>query len=383
MTIDLLAVSVGIALVLTLTRLFLLLRNRRWMAWPPESRCTASRNVSVSVIVPARNEAEDIEKCVRSLLAQTQQNLKIFVVNDHSTDDTPQILDCIATQNPQLNVIHDPILRPGWLGKQNAMQAAFERVDSELVLLTDADVIYEPDCVSCAVGELQVRHLDLLSLLPQFHFVTFCETMLLPIYADGCAALLSPSIEDPQSDHAIAAGAFILLRTERLKQTGGFAPIRNEILDDVSMARTIKRQGGAISLRSAPDLMKVRLFKNNRHAFFGSTKHLLGLVQHRLWLAPILAVVPLCMYGILFWGLIAGLMQQHWLLAGAALAALVVHYVALLLTRPDNHFHAGVALAFPLSSVQFAAACLHAAYLLIARGRFIWRGRTSDLKSES
>ena len=77
------------------------------------------------------------------------------------------------------------------MGKHNAMQTVLETVDADYVLLTDADVRFEPNCLSAAVAELETHSLDLLSVYPQFSFRTFCETMLVPIYVGGAALLLS------------------------------------------------------------------------------------------------------------------------------------------------------------------------------------------------
>lgn len=377
----LLAVSVCLVFVGHVAGLGMFLRNQRWMHWPPRVRTRAAVEVAVSVIVPARNEASDIGQCLRSLLNQDYSQLQIIAVNDHSEDNTPKIMDEIAAGDPRLRVIHNPPLNPGWLGKHNAMQAAFEHVDSELVLLTDADVAFEPPCISLAVGELQRKQLDLLSIYPQFQFISFCETLLVPFYVGGAAVFLSPAIESPQSRHAMATGAFILMRTECLRKIGGFDAIKSDILDDVCMARKFKEYGFAIGLRSAPDLMRIRFFKNNRHAFFGATKHLLGSVQEFVWVAPLVAMIPLLMYGVLVLGLLYGCFTQSYLLAGLSFATLVIHYVGLLLSRPGNAFSALKALAFPFMAIQIAAAGCRAAYLLLANGTFQWRGRTTNFGS--
>ncbi len=121
---DVILVCVGVLFLAHLLGLALLLRNQRWMKWPAENRQTSTTDVVVSVIVPARNEAEDIAQCLRSLLAQDHADLKVIAVNDHSDDDTPEIIDRVAAEDSRLVVIHNPPLQSGWLGKHNAMQAA-------------------------------------------------------------------------------------------------------------------------------------------------------------------------------------------------------------------------------------------------------------------
>lgn len=359
----------------------LLVRNMRWLHWPAHSRPTPRRDASISVIVPARNEEADVEACLRSLLAQDCESLTVIVVNDHSTDATPQIIDRVAADDSRLKVIHDPQLREGWLGKHNAMQSAFELVDSEYVLLTDADVEFQPHCLSTAIAELEAHELDLLSLYPKFEYHTFAEVILLPIYVGGLALLLSPEIEDPRFSHAMAVGAFILVRAQQLRDLGGLHPIRGEILDDVLIGRTFKQAGLRVSLRTAPDLMQLRFFKDARHAMFGFTKHIIGSVQGSAMAAVAVALLPLLIYAGLIAALVYGLLNERFDVAVLAAVTLIMHYASLLYTRSINRFSAFTALAFPCVGVPFAVSCLWGAYQLFARGKFRWRGRESHMTS--
>jgi len=377
----LLLISVVVLFVVHVVGVALLLRNQRWLCWPPHQRLAATRRYPITVIVPARNEEADIGACLRSLAAQENVVNRIIAVNDHSEDQTGRIMDQVASEHPCVTVIHDPPMRPGWLGKHNAMQTALEQVETEYVLLTDADVIFQPSCLSLATAEVEAKQLDLLSIYPQFQFVTFCETMLVPIYVAGAALLLSPRIVDPRWPQALAVGAFILVRTKSLREMGGFDALKAEILDDVGLARAFKRHGFSIGLRSAPDLMRVRFFKSNRDAFWGVTKHLLGLVQGFIWIAPVLAVAPLILYGVLLTGLVYGLLFEEVLLACLAFATLAIHYGSFFLTRRSNSFSAWKALAFPAMSVQFAFSCGRAIYLYIVKGSFQWRGRQHPVRN--
>ena len=375
-----LTLGVGIILVVHLLALGWMLRSRRWFDWPANRRPTLDAPIAMTAIVPARNEAEDIEGCLRSLLQQDVETLRVIAVNDHSTDATPQIIDGLADEDSRLTPLHDPTLTPGWLGKHNALHTALAQVETDLVVFTDADVTFAPECLRMAVAELEARQLDLLSLCPQIEYVTFCETMLLPIYMVAEVLYVSPAIENPRSARALAVGAFILVRTEKIRALGGYESIKDKILDDVNIARLFKRHGLPVGLRAAPDLMHVRLFKGNWHAFTGVTKHVLGIVQPRYWLAPLFATLPLTIYGTLLWGLIAGLLTGRSVLAGMALVTLVLHYAGILLLRPRARFSALKALAFPCAGVLFAVSCLHATYLLLVKRMFHWRGRATQVE---
>jgi chlorobactene glucosyltransferase len=376
-----LLIAVAVLFAFHVVGVALLLRNQRWLRWPPEERLAAGRRYPITVIVPARNEQADVAACLRSLLAQEGVELRVLAVNDHSEDSTGRIMDEVAATDPRLSVIHDPPLQPGWLGKHNAIQAALERVETEYVLLTDADVVFHPSCLSLAAAELEARRLDLLSVYPQLQFVTICETLLLPIYVAGFALLLPPDVVDPRCPRAMAVGAFILVRAAALRAVGGFEGQKATILDDVGLACAFKAQGFSVGLRSAPDLMRVRLFKSNRDAFWGVTKHLLGFVQAFIWLAPLLAVAPLLMYGVLLTGLVCGLWSDAPVVAGLAFATLAIHYGSFFLMGRSYSFSAWKALAFPAVSVPFAFCCGLASYQILIRGVFQWRGRDLQIRN--
>ena len=378
---QILLLLVAVIFVFHIVCFVLLVRNLSWLNWPPEQRVRPSQISAVTVIVPARNEQADIAECLQSLLNQKEVDLRILVVNDHSDDDTGSIADRIAATDSRVTVLHNPELRPGWLGKHNAMQTALEHVTTEFVLMTDADVIFDPTCVAIAVAELEARKLDLFSIYPRFHFVLFCETMLVPTYVGGIALFLGPSVEDPHSRNGMAVGAFILVRTAAMRSIGGYESLRQEILDDVGLAWKFKEHGLACGLRSAPDLLRVRFFKDNRHAFWGVTKHLLGFVQHCIWLAPLLAIAPLLIYGILIAGLIDGVWNGRPITAILAFVTLAIHYGAILYSRTKYSFSALKALAFPAMSIQFGCSCIRAIYLYIVKGSFHWRGRAYGMRT--
>ncbi|MCI5159154.1 MAG: glycosyltransferase family 2 protein, partial [Candidatus Electrothrix sp. AUS1_2] len=120
---------------------------------------------SVSVIIPACNEEQELETALTSVLSLDYPNLEIIVLDDRSTDATPQILDRMASQHPRLRVIHITELPAGWLGKNHALHLGAARATGEYLLFTDADVHYTPDTLRRAVARMETRTLDHLSLI--------------------------------------------------------------------------------------------------------------------------------------------------------------------------------------------------------------------------
>src|SRR5207302_696797 len=165
-----LALAVGVRLVIAARRI-------RWHA---VSLASGNRTTKVTVIVPARNEEQDLAAALESMLQQTGVSLEVIVVDDHSTDGTGMIADAAARADRRVQVLHQPPLPPGWLGKQSAMHQAAARASGEYLLFTDADIVYQPACLALALAEMEQHQLDLLSLLPLIRCGSLWENVVTP-----------------------------------------------------------------------------------------------------------------------------------------------------------------------------------------------------------
>src|SRR5437868_3642634 len=117
----------------------------------PQWSATNAKLPALSIVVPARNEADQIRACLNSLLSLDYLNLEIVAVNDRSTDTTGAIMDEIAAADPRLRVVHVTELPPRWLGKTHAMWVGASAANGEWILFTDGDVIFSPDSMRRAV----------------------------------------------------------------------------------------------------------------------------------------------------------------------------------------------------------------------------------------
>jgi glycosyltransferase involved in cell wall biosynthesis len=348
----------------------------RRISWHDPPAACPERTARLSVIIPARDEEQDLAAAVQSVLQQVGVDLEIFVVNDHSSDRTGQIAESLARSDPRLKVIHEPVLPSGWLGKCNAMQQAAAVATGEYLVFTDADVRHAPTCFGTALAELERQRYDLLSLFPLMHFVSLWENVIVPALLAGIAQFASRAIEDPQSADAIAAGAFIMVRSEAFRVVGGFEAIRCEVFDDVALARLLKRRGYRVGLRAAPRLLQVRMYKGNRHAFWGMTKNVLSGLGGRLWLAPAVMLLPILVFGTPLLCAVAGLWGNDPRLVLAAVGTYALQYATLWPGRQIFSFHPGKALFFPLVAIAVVCCLTRALFLMTTRGSIHWRGRT-------
>ncbi len=243
---------------------------------------TNAQPPTVSAIIPARNEEACLGDCLQSLVSQIGVAFETIVVDDHSTDHTR----VIATSFPHVRVIEASPLPEGWTGKNNAVTNGARQARGQWLLFTDADTIHLPGSLARALAEVQDNNAELLSYSPEQIAVTFWEMATLPVVFAELARQYPPSIvSDPASPIAAANGQFILVRRDTYDAVGGHAAVAGEILEDVALARAVKRSGRKIRFRYAPDAVRTRMYRNYRQLRDGWTKNLALLFPRPGWLA--------------------------------------------------------------------------------------------------
>jgi cellulose synthase/poly-beta-1,6-N-acetylglucosamine synthase-like glycosyltransferase len=209
----------------------------------PEPRA-ASTLPSVSLIAPARNEERNIERAVRSLVQLDYPSLEITIVNDRSTDNTARILDALAVEFPQLNVVHLTDLPPGWLGKNHALQLGADRSHGDWLLFTDADIVFEPTALRRAIRYCQENRVDHLAATPDTRMPSWLLQSFVVTFAIYFSIFVRIwSIRNPNSTAHIGIGAFNLVRASVYRAVGGHHPIRMRPDDDLKLGKIIKLAG--------------------------------------------------------------------------------------------------------------------------------------------
>ncbi len=225
----------------------LLLHGRFWSAGPVLAPVRLGAAPALDVVVPARDEADGIEPALRSLLAQDYPGpLRVALVDDGSSDGTGDIARAIG--DPRLTVIGGRTRPPGWSGKLWAVSQGVEHGEAGLVLLTDADIVHEPEHLATLVAKLQAGRLDMVSEMVELRCASLAERALVPAFV-FFFQLLYPFawVNAPSRRTAAAAGGTVLLRRAALARIGGIASLRGALIDDVALAAAIK-PGGPIYL---------------------------------------------------------------------------------------------------------------------------------------
>jgi hopene-associated glycosyltransferase HpnB len=333
----------------------------------------------VTAVIPARNEAETIGRCVESLAGQDYPGeLRIFVVDDHSEDKTAAFAWEAARRagvSERVTVLEAASLEAGWTGKlwalNQGIRAAGE-IAPEYFWFTDADIVHGPDTLRRLAAKAENRQLDLVSLMVLLQAKTLPERLLIPAFLYFFLMLYPPKwIAHVKAKTAGAAGGCILLRREALERIGGIAAIRSEVIDDCALARAVKRSGGKIWMGLTRKSLSLRAY-----ASFGE---ILDLIART-------AFTQLRYSWLLLWGPLAGMLLTYvvpvaltfvgrplvWRLSLTAWALMTVTYL------PTVRFYGLSALWAPLLPVAAVfysyATWLSGLRYMLGRGG-LWKGR--------
>ncbi len=245
--------------------LVVLRRNlARLPALPPAPGAAESRG-SVCLCIPARNEAAEVGEALDTWLAQDYPDLRIVVVDDGSTDATPDLLAARAATHPgRLQVLRNDALPEGWLGKNHALHLASRTPEAQSaawLLFVDADVRATPDLLRRAFALLDRAPADLLALLFAVDAGSVAERLCTPLLGAAFLTLVPPHrVADPRSPAFAGIGAFTLVRREAYDAVGGHAAAPMEAVDDMMLARRVKASGRMNRLALGGPMLRVRLY---------------------------------------------------------------------------------------------------------------------------
>jgi hopene-associated glycosyltransferase HpnB len=362
----------------------LLARGQFWRVQSALSPYVATeRPARIAVIIPARNEADVVGRAVTSLLQQTgPHSLHIFLVDDGSSDGTAQAAkDAAATlsRREMLTVIAGRPLPSGWSGKLWALQQGVERAQEfrpDFFLFTDADIVHAPESVSALVAIAGAGPCDLASFMVKLHCETLPEKFLIPAFVFFFFKLYPPAwVADSRRATAGAAGGCFLVRPAALEAAGGIEAIRNEVIDDCTLAARIKRNGGRLWLGVSEVTRSIRPY--GRLANIGSmiSRTAFNQLRHST-LILVLALAGMAMTYLLPPALaLFSHRTAPAVLGGAAWLLMTVSFVPILRTYRLSPLWG---LALPLIAIFYMGATFYSAYKYWSGHGGEWKGRIQD-----
>ncbi len=238
---------------------------------------TSSDAPLVSIVVPARNERRNIERCVRSILAGAYSRFELIVVDDHSDDGTGDLARTIASNDPRCAVIEAPNLPAGWFGKQWACAAGAARAHGDVLVFTDADTWHAPDLIPRVVNAMRERDADLLSVAGHQETHSFWERVVQPqvfallLFRYGGTERVSNAKRETD---VIANGQFIAMRRDAYDAVGGHALVREKAAEDMALAQAFFRAGRRVVLIAGTAQLSTHMYASLRELVGGWRKNI-------------------------------------------------------------------------------------------------------------
>jgi len=323
---------------------------------------------SIAILLPVRNEAENIERLLGELIAQKHlTDLRIVVINDNSDDDTAPIARGISS--PLITVLDAPAPQPGWIGKVSALDYGLHHLKQNLpeyIISVDADVSFTPDAISRAVATTTKLDLDFLSPYPRQIAITWAERLVQPLlqWSWMSTVILRGAEKIPMKSTVICNGQFLVMKAQSLIASGGFAAVSRHVLDDIELGRSFVNSGFRGAVIDGSGLAATRMYSS-----FAEIKSGYGKSLHRAFGGIIGTFVAMLFMAF------SGVLPLIYALSGnfLAITALVTVIATRALSAIASSSRIRDALLHPVSVLLFL-------YLLYYswshRSQVQWKGRT-------
>ncbi len=334
----------------------------------------------VSIIVPARNEEEDIEQCLRGLLALDYDNYEVIAVNDRSTDRTGEIMDRVAASlaaHGCLKIVHVSELPSRWLGKTHAMWSAGLQATGEWLLFTDADVFFKPDVLRRALSYAESEEADHVVVFPLIIMKRPGEKMMIAFFQTLFTFGHRPwRVADPDTDDHMGVGAFNMVRRTAYETVGTYKALRMEVLDDMKLGKVIKKAGLRQRNVFGEDLISVRWAKGAMGVVDNLTKNFFAVLSFQWWRTVASAFALLYLN---LWPFVGLWLAHGWvrLPYAIALGSMFLIYLGMSLRSsiPPYYF-----LLHPVSTLLFEYTLLRSMFLTLRNDGVTWRGTKYPLE---
>ncbi|MEX2477266.1 MAG: glycosyltransferase [Gracilimonas sp.] len=305
--------------------IFVFLRN--WFEFRsldelPSSNPEAKNAPLASICIPARNEEAVIDRCVTSALKQDYPNFEVLVLNDNSTDGTTKILDKLSGIINNLHHLKGEDKPCDWLGKPWACHQLSAHAKGKHLIFIDADVWLDESAITKAVNAL--KNSDPITVWPKQQVVTFWEKLIIPMIYYGLYSLLPAKYveQNPKwlpkdlrdkmaPKFAAACGQFIAFNRNTYDEIGGHTSVKQEIVEDVELSKTIKRNGNSIIMYDGVGTVNCRMYRSHKEIFEGLRKNFFVGFGRNTPLFLFMAALQLIVYVLPFYALFTGTEAQQ------------------------------------------------------------------------
>ena len=337
----------------------------------------------VSLVIPARNEARNIARCLSSALAADYPRLEVVCVDDHSTDDTGVIAAGLAAHDPRLRVVTPPPLPGDWFGKQWACSTGAAASSGTIIGFLDADTWQTPDLVPRVVRAIESRRADLLSVAGAQELGSFWERIIQPQLFSILLSRYGGTESVSRSrfvSQKIANGQCLFMTREAYVATGGHHAVRDKVAEDLALAQHVFASGRRVALVLGVAQLHTRMYTSLRELVEGWGKNIYAGGRHAVPLGALgRALFPLLLVLPALFQLVPPIVLAHALTSGAAtqtIAWAAIATAANLLWWLAVYASLDLSLGYALLHPLGAAVLLYIALRAIVRGRRVrWKGR--------
>jgi hopene-associated glycosyltransferase HpnB len=343
---------------------------------------------SVTVVVPARNEADELPKTIPTICAMDYPGLRVVVVDDQSDDATPAVLEKLKSEHANLIVVRAADRPAGWCGKPWAVTQGVAHANTDLTLFTDADILFHPLALRQAVRLMQAGNYDCVSLFPHLILESKLErlglaglvTVLMLMFPTGL-------VNRPKSSMAMAAGGFILVRRLAYERIGGHESVKSQIIEDVNLARKLKASGAVLHSRFTTDLCATRMYEGFDDLWEGLSKNAYAGMEYqprKFWVGTIVGLLiavlpPIYLTGSLVIALATfPANPKLWTIVG--LSAAINLFMILIHARTVRQLKLSpiYGLLLPASAALYLLIAMSSFYQHHFKGGNVWKGRRYD-----
>ena len=257
-------------------------RNLRFLSVARHLPLRADTPPRISVLVPARNEAQTIISCIESLTAQDYPAFEVIALDDQSSDGTGAQLDELAAQHPNLMVLHGNESPPaGWNGKSYACFRLAAQAAGDWLLFTDADTLHTPTSIAQGIARAEGLQADLLSVFPRQITRSWSERIVVSFILDflPLVGLDLWEVWRGTSSRTAANGQYLLIRANAYRAAGGHEAVSDALVDDFALAKHIRSHGYRAALVDGTAMVSCRMYRSAREVWDGFSKNILLALQ--------------------------------------------------------------------------------------------------------
>jgi cellulose synthase/poly-beta-1,6-N-acetylglucosamine synthase-like glycosyltransferase len=329
-------------------------------------RAQGSQNLSFSILVPCRNEAENVSELVVTLGALDHSRYEVIFIDDNSTDGTGELLRQAIADRPFMKVISAAPLSDGWMGKPWALSQGLSHAAHDYIVTVDADVRLAPDALSAMDSVLQRTGSEFLSPYPSQSAVTISERLVQPLlqWTWMTTVPLRLAMRSSRPSLAVANGQFLIVKKSALISVGGFAAIQSSVLDDIDLARVLIHGGFRGGVCDGSKIASTRMYSSFSEIRAGYGKSMstgFGGIFGSLALALVMAISGLLPFIFSFFG------------STMATAALFLVVTSRVVSAISSRSLIIDSLLHPISTIVFIYLLIYSNFF---HSKITWKGRS-------